>query len=241
MRDEKNSEKTHTENAYEKDWIHNFAGDTHSCRKLAGDVGPDGEQWLRSLDHHMIFTNVDVSSDMRDAGRGSPRAHRMGDGSDNGAHNALVTPAASNVDPNAPNAPGAPLFNRFLLLIIPALLLGTFGRPLLRPIMTIVEQNWWSERAHPGHTCDHAPKTDQICKDALSSANLADTISKSVSAALTIFIAPVLGRMSDRYGRRPLIIAGAFVQLAHPVMLFLINKRAVSFLWCVGPLRRTLD
>jgi MFS family permease len=135
-------------------------------------------------------------------------------------------------DPDSPvamNKPGAPLFNKFLFLLVPAILLGTFGRPLLRPVLPILEQNWWASTIKPGHTCNNAPHSDIICKDALNKSNMANTVSASVAACLSIFLFPVMGKLSDTYGRRPLIVASSVMATVHPITLFLIDKNLLSF------------
>ena len=90
-------------------------------------------------------------------------------------------------------------------------------------------QNWWAATIQPGHSCDLAKHDDHVCKDALSKAALIQSIVGSVTASISFFVAPLIGRLSDTYGRKPVMVISATMSVMHPVSLVLNDKYGLSF------------
>ncbi len=134
---------------------------------------------------------------------------------------------------DAPAAPAAglavPLLNRRLVLLMPFLLLGSFSYPLITPSLTIVQQQWWVGTISPGITCGDVPTDVTACKDALSKSALAHSITTSVSALISFFLSPLVGRLSDSYGRKPLIIVSTIMRILQPISLVLNDQLGLSF------------
>ena len=127
------------------------------------------------------------------------------------------------------SAAAAPLLNRRLLLLMPFLLLGSFSHPLLKPSLTIVQQEWWVGTISPGFTCGDVPSDVTACKDALSKSALAQSVTTSVSALISFFLSPLVGRLSDSYGRKPIIIVSAIMRILQPITLVLNDQLGISF------------
>ncbi len=118
----------------------------------------------------------------------------------------------------------APIWSPRILWLVPSLVTGLLPAPIINPVVTQIQQRWW---AGPGHDCS-APEPDQACKDALAHASLAISVAAAVGAALGFFLAPVTGRLSDTYGRRPVFIMTAVCSLLCPASLFLNDQFGTS-------------
>jgi MFS family permease len=102
--------------------------------------------------------------------------------------------------------------------------------PLLAPSLPLLEQKYWSNN----RDCSHFPNDDKLCQDALSKAALVRSIVGGVGAALMFFLAPMIGRVSDSFGRRPLLMVASLLALPSPIALILYDFFDVPFWWYYG-------
>lgn len=71
-------------------------------------------------------------------------------------------------------------------------------------------------------------KDDPSCKKANSAAAFASGVTTGVSALLTFAGSPIMGRISDSYGRKPLMIVSQILSLLPPFCLYLYSAYNIS-------------
>ena len=105
--------------------------------------------------------------------------------------------------------------------------------PLLTPIMPGIEAEFFSN----GDCSENSNFDSSFCTEAFSRAAYAHTLTSAISASLNFVSAPLMGRCSDAYGRRSLLIFSQFVALLPFLSLFLHILLDLSLYWyyiCYG-------
>lgn len=95
---------------------------------------------------------------------------------------------------------------RYLLLML-ALELIAYG--IISPIASILTTDFFASSAagRVMHCEDYAPKLKPVaCNEAASTAAMVKAIASGASALLGFFLSPVIGSLSDVYGRKPFLI-----------------------------------
>ena len=127
------------------------------------------------------------------------------------------------------------MYSPRLAWLLPTMLLYVIVQPMLEPVMTQVEQDFWADSLQPGHgPCadrHSGSASDSVCHDALSKAALAKGIAQGGGAGVGFFALPVLGRLSDSFGRRPVIAFAVALQIAVPAALCAFALWHTSLLW----------
>ena len=76
------------------------------------------------------------------------------------------------------------------------------------------------------------PKDDTDCHDALAHASLAVSVAASIGAAIGFLLAPMIGRLSDSYGRRFVFLFSSLLAAPAAVFLYATDQYGVSLWFC---------
>lgn len=119
-----------------------------------------------------------------------------------------------------------PVWSPKLLWLVPAMVSGMLPFTLLSPVLVLIQQNWFA-----GVDCGKLPDDDANCKAALSHASLAVSIATAVGAAFSFLCAPLIGRLSDSFGRRFVFIFSSSLSVPAAFFLFATDQWRWSLYW----------
>ena len=119
-------------------------------------------------------------------------------------------------------------FNWFLIMFLS--LLGTMAWQIPGPLMIYLQSEFFNKDPVHGACISRAQTDTPGCKQALSTISLVSGFFSTGSGILAFFLSPVIGKLSDTYGRRRILLLCYFYSVLSNAVLFLGQTPIMSHL-----------